>query len=75
MIQKNDSMTDEFDAEINCHTVTNRTLKIKYKAYRQSLKKKPKTLVQQVIPKCLRFWKLALPGAKEGGKYGSRRKI
>lgn len=37
-------MTDEFGAEINCHRVTNRTLKIKYKAYRQSFKKKTKNI-------------------------------
>ena len=36
MIKNNDSVTDEIGAEINCHRVTNGTLKIKYEAYRQS---------------------------------------
>ena len=43
-IKNNDSMTDEIGAEINCHRVINITLKIKYKAYRQSSKKKTKNI-------------------------------
>ncbi len=68
-------MTDEISAQINCHCVTTRSLKSKYKSLSAIFEKKTKNIGLEVIPKCLRFWKLALPGAKEGGKYGSRRKI
>lgn len=44
MIKNSDSVTDDIGAKINCHRVTNRTLKIKYKAYRQSSKKKTKNI-------------------------------